>query len=477
MCFAIFQTWLPFATYLFLLLAPVLAFATCCWRAATEDRSSRSPWILLSIGMFLWSTGIFLSSWEEILQHLPTSIAWFSDFCFFLYGVPVLFAISSVAAEQRIAFFVWLDGVQAVLTGYLTYVAIFSVTPFADVSPQPVSATVLLLTYNVENLLLAGAATLRLLGQPRGKDRGFYLRLCIFLWVYCVMAWIYNAWAATSDTHEVFDVMVDLPFLLLAILCLTPASSEPRVESSARKHPLAQFIEVGSPIFYTVALVSLGISLVPQHFYVGASGIAVAIVVYATRSTALQGRYFRTQQALHEARDRLEKMTLTDALTGVANRRCFDQSLVLEWNRAIRHRHSLALLLIDIDHFKRLNDRYGHLVGDKCLAEIASALQDSLPRSGDLLARYGGEEFGAILPATDENGARSVAVKMQAAVRTLNISNESPTGELVTISIGVAVFDSLQTGDPADIVKVADRALYNAKEHGRNRIESGIQPA
>ena len=230
---------------------------------------------------------------------------------------------------------------------------------------------------------------------------------------------MYNNWAATSDGHAVYDVLVDIPFLVLAVAALAPWPKRADIEAAQREQTLAMIIENVSPILYTVALLVLSISLMRQHFQVGTVGIFTALVVYATRSTILQGRYIRVQNELHEARDRLEQMALTDALTNAANRRRFDQALVFECNRAVRHQYPLALLLVDIDFFKMLNDRYGHPAGDRCLVSVALALQSALPGSGDLLARYGGEEFAAILPATDEAGARQVALTMQQAVATL----------------------------------------------------------
>jgi diguanylate cyclase (GGDEF)-like protein len=458
-------------SYPFMLLAPSLACGTCCWRAATEDRASRSAWILLSTGLLLWACGIFLSAWEDLFQHLPAGVAWFSDLSFFLYGVPVLLAISSVSAKQGIPFFVWMDAAQALITGYLAYISIFSVMPFSDTPLEPVSASTLVLVYNAENVILAVAASLRLLVQPRGKERRFYAILAGFLWVYAVAAHVYNNWAAVNDGHALYDVLVDLPFLVLAVAALAPSSPRSEADQPEPRQTLAVLVENVSPMFYTVALLALSISLMRQHFYAGTVGIFTSLVVYATRSTMLQGSYIRVQRELHEARDRLEQMALTDALTNTANRRRFDQALVLEWNRAIRHEHPLALLLIDIDYFKLLNDRYGHPAGDRCLVSVAVALQSALPRSGDLLARYGGEEFAAILPSTDEAGARLVALNMQEAVHSLMIGNETPTGSFATISIGIAVFESAEAG-VADIVEAADQALYRAKQGGRNLIES-----
>lgn len=479
-------------TYPFLLLAPGLACAGCCWRAKQEDPRSRSAWILLAAGIFLWASGMVLSAWEDIFQHLPQTIAWFSDFSFFLYGVPILLASSSVSAKQRMPFFVWMDTAQALMTGYLAYVSIFSVVPFSAEPIEPVPVSVLLLTYNAENVILAVAATLRLLAQPRDRERRFYAILVCFLWVYATIVYFYNNYAATSDGHDLVDTLATLPFLLLTVMVMAPRSkrdgesvattatvdaiNKAAAESGHAEHKqtLALIIENVSPIFYTVALLLLSISLMRQHFYVGTVGIFTALVVYAIRSTTLQGRYIRVQRELHEARDRLEKMALTDALTNTANRRRFDADLLVEWNRALRNRHSLALLLVDLDYFKLLNDRYGHPAGDRCLVSVALALQSALPRSGDLLARYGGEEFAAILPATDEAGARTVALKMQEAVRALKIRNETSTGMFATISIGIAVFESAEAVT-ADIVEAADQALYRAKANGRNRIESIAQ--
>jgi diguanylate cyclase (GGDEF)-like protein len=474
LCVLVFRAQATVVTYPFLVLAPLLACVSCYWRAATEAPASRSPWVLLSAGTFLWMCGISLSAWEDIFQHSPQTAAWFSDFSFFLYGVPVLLAISSASAIQRIPFFIWMDAAQALLTGFLAYVSIFSVLPFSDSPLAPVSASTLVLTYNAENFILAVAATLRLFAQPRGKERRFYVILFWFLWIYAVTAYVYNNWAAVMDWHSAMDVLVDLPFLFLAMATMAPRTSRVEIGQASHKQTLAIFVENVSPIFYTVALLALSISLMRQHFYAGTTGIVTAIVVYATRSTLLQGRYIRIQRELHEARDRLEQMALTDAMTNTANRRRFDEALVLEWSRAVSIRQPLALLLVDIDYFKMLNDRYGHPAGDRCLVSVARALQSALPRSGDLLARYGGEEFAAILPSTDEAGARVVALNMQEAVRMLKIRNETSTGPFITVSVGITVFESPQ-GAPADIIEAADQALYRAKEGGRNRVEATEQ--
>ena len=462
-------------SYGFLVLSPVLASLACALRARDEAPGARAPWYLLAMGTLLWASGMTLSAWEEMYQQLPSTVAWFSDFLYFLYGIPVLLSISSVAAEHRTPMFVWLDGLQAVMTGYLTYIAIFSVAPFSDTAVAPTSETTLVLTYNIENLALAIVATLRLIAQPRGKDRRFYEVLCGFLWFYAVCAFFYNRWAVANDGHGLMDLVVNVPFALLAAATSAWPSREDSADTTPAREQIARVAENGSPVLYTVALLVLSVSLMREHYTAGIVGVFTALVVYAMRTTILQGRLVRTQRELREARDRLETMALTDGLTGAANRRCFDQTLIVEWNRAIRHREPLSLLLADIDFFKQLNDRYGHPAGDRCLVALASALQSAMPEGRALLARYGGEEFAAILPAAGTEAAFHVARAMQAAVRALGIENETATGRHVTISIGVAIFDAPETRAPHEIVDAADAALYRAKYDGRDRIETLAQ--
>jgi diguanylate cyclase (GGDEF)-like protein len=130
--------------------------------------------------------------------------------------------------------------------------------------------------------------------------------------------------------------------------------------------------------------------------------------------------------------------------------------------------------MVDIDHFKALNDQYGHPYGDQCLTEVAGALRTALTRRSDLLARYGGEEFVAVLVDTDRHSAELVAQRMQAAIRALSIRNETPRGEIVTISIGVATCIASAERTTAALIEASDRALYQAKQNGRNRTEFGF---
>ena len=163
-------------------------------------------------------------------------------------------------------------------------------------------------------------------------------------------------------------------------------------------------------------------------------------------------------------------LALTDGLTGLANRRAFDETLAKEWRRAARSRDSLGLLLLDIDYFKRFNDAYGHVAGDECLRAVAGAIGACVKRPGDLAARYGGEEFAAILYGTSADGAARLAQSICDAVHALAIPHRASSLGYVTVTIGVASFVPEAQDDPRTLVVSADEYLYAAKNAGRNRI-------
>jgi diguanylate cyclase (GGDEF)-like protein len=173
---------------------------------------------------------------------------------------------------------------------------------------------------------------------------------------------------------------------------------------------------------------------------------------------------------LEDAIETLRKVSILDSLTGISNRRHFDDILDKEWRRALRSNLPLFLYMIDLDHFKPYNDHYGHVRGDEALARVAGAIKGCLKRPGDLAARYGGEEFAVLLPATEELGALRVAEIMRQKVEDLGIEHcQTPAGK-VTISLGVAEAILDRKLSPVDMVNHADKALYQAKEQGRNRV-------
>jgi diguanylate cyclase (GGDEF)-like protein len=176
---------------------------------------------------------------------------------------------------------------------------------------------------------------------------------------------------------------------------------------------------------------------------------------------------------LDDANRELTRLSSVDGLTGVANRRAFDATLLREWRRAARARSPISLLVIDVDCFKQFNDAYGHQVGDECLKAVARAMEGATRRPADFVARYGGEEFVVVLPDTAEDGARIVAESMREAVESLAITHRfSSAARVVTVSVGAATVqaDRGDEGGFGRLLKSADESLYEAKRTGRNRV-------
>jgi diguanylate cyclase (GGDEF)-like protein len=180
-----------------------------------------------------------------------------------------------------------------------------------------------------------------------------------------------------------------------------------------------------------------------------------------------------TKAALETSNASLAALAYVDGLTGMFNRRYYEQALERELPRARRLGEPLALLMLDVDHFKKYNDHYGHPAGDTCLVQVGQAIQRGLRRPGDVAARYGGEEFVVLLPSTDCEGAAAVAETIRAGVEELALEHVQAPRCIVTISVGVCVLLVAESDTAADLVNRADAALYRAKQEGRNRVVYG----
>jgi diguanylate cyclase (GGDEF)-like protein len=179
----------------------------------------------------------------------------------------------------------------------------------------------------------------------------------------------------------------------------------------------------------------------------------------------------RMMLELKRSRDILERSARIDGLTGVNNRREFEKILEMEWRRSSRTRQPLSLIMVDVDHFKAFNDRYGHLAGDSCLRRLATTMASVVNRSHDAVCRYGGEEFVVLLPDTDKAGAKKVANAIRDQVMALGIAHDrSSTGLVVTVSQGAATMVPSSANSPHELVELADKALYKGKKSTRNCV-------
>jgi diguanylate cyclase (GGDEF)-like protein len=208
----------------------------------------------------------------------------------------------------------------------------------------------------------------------------------------------------------------------------------------------------------------------------------VAVIRFRTRTLRRQAERLRakvaektaelqqTVELLESANTQLEALSLEDDLTGIANRRSFERALTDEWNRARRGEQPLALILLDLDHFKELNDKRGHPAGDDCLRRVGKFLSETIRRSGEMVARYGGEEFAILLPGVDADVAIRVAETLRDGIERLSVPYGNGTGRRMTASCGVAAMVPAANLTPEGLVANADRALYAAKHSGRNCV-------
>ncbi|RJO74042.1 MAG: diguanylate cyclase [Myxococcales bacterium] len=222
--------------------------------------------------------------------------------------------------------------------------------------------------------------------------------------------------------------------------------------------------------------------MVNNNFFLTFFCISIMFVSYQLDRS--NRRAFYIEDDLRQARDRAENLanemkllSARDGLTGVANRRMFDEFLEKEWRRNMRTQTPLSLIMFDIDFFKRYNDGYGHQAGDECLKAVAGVIKNLPRRPGDLSARYGGEEFAIILSGTDHNNSMKIAENVRHGVEGLNLLHEySQAAHCVTISIGVAAMIPTRRDNVGHLIERADEALYEAKRKGRNRVEPYRSP-
>jgi diguanylate cyclase (GGDEF)-like protein len=212
------------------------------------------------------------------------------------------------------------------------------------------------------------------------------------------------------------------------------------------------------------------------HLIMGLMMIIFGLAMLATSSQ--MHRLFRDSEKLRrelfssiEVERALEYLVRLDSLTGIPNRRLFEEELAKEWARAKRDHAPLSLIMVDIDHFKEYNDHYGHPAGDLCLVDVAQAMHHALSRPGDVVARIGGEEFAFLLPQTDLSGAIAVAEQIRERILALNLPHAaSAVASQVTLSFGVSSSELASVSSPAELIRASDIALYEAKRCGRNQI-------
>ncbi|MEW5836395.1 MAG: diguanylate cyclase [Pseudomonadota bacterium] len=454
-------------SYVFLLCAPLVAAAAAVRRGMHEGWRASRGWLLMALGMVSWALGMLASLRQDLFLDNANAAPGDSTLLFVLYGVPILLAISASYVEGESLLVRAIDTLLALALSYLFYVHVFSVVTLQGASSR-VQAEYMATMLDAENLFVLLASAIRFSASDRRHEFQFYRAVITFVGIYTAVTAYYNHFIALGD-HPGFgslrDPLLDVPFLAFALAAWREGDHAPRRPSPT----LVRMVRSGSPLLMALALLVLSIVVLQERFYVGVTGIVVAVLGYGARSTLTQAQHIKNEEGLRRRSDELATMAHTDSLTGLPNRRALDEALERAWYRPGVIRDRITLLMIDIDYFKQLNDTYGHQAGDACLKRIAEALKNVLGRQGDLLGRYGGEEFALVMRGAPLQAGLVVAERLRQTVEALAIEHSRSPHGVVTISVGVS---SAMAGlRPLDLlIAQADSALYQSKRNGRNRI-------
>ena len=435
-------------SFAFLTAAPLLAAAACLWRAQ-RDRAALG-WRATALALLLWAGGMGFNMVDALSAGRSNITPSASLLLYVLYGVPLVFILARARRERWTISLI--DGLMAALLGVLFFVHTQSFADRIDIDSGALANMQHM--FDIQNLCIAAFAVVRWLAGDAPERRVFFRALALYALGYLVVAYYINHYTAEQSFGAYNDLLIDVPFLLLAGLALRQSPVPGRV-----LHPrLSRLVQAGGPMILPLLLLVVGTLVVDHARPLAVAGFVVATLGFGLRSMLLQIDLLERQAGL-------DQLARQDGLTGVANRRQFDTVLQAEWNRARRSGTELALLLVDIDHFKAFNDQHGHPAGDRCLRAVAAVLQAPAGRAADSVARYGGEEFAVIVPGSPLSGVLALAERLRMAVEALSL----PEGP-VSISIGVAYLHPPATASADQLLADADAGLYAAKRAGRNQV-------
>jgi diguanylate cyclase (GGDEF)-like protein len=456
---------------------PLLAGVAFLWRAGKLPAREQVSWRWLSLTLLLWSAGQIVETLIGSSAAASNLSVDGSDFLYITASFPLLLAISSTRETESIRAVFYLDSAQILLASLLAYVLLFGMHTAADQAASTMGRI-----YAAECSLLAVGTCVRLVSWSTLEERRRIRGLCAVVWIYLPielgMDYASRRWNLHAGT--LLDLLWSVPFVFAAWKALHMPIDQGAAARLNRPGRARMLVESLCPMLVTFGIFALAASIVGQHRLLALAAIFALLVVQSLHAGAVQLNYLTGQrqllereEALKDANSTLEQLSMLDPLTGVHNRRRFTAALEEAWRRALLAQSPVAVLMIDIDFFKGINDQHGHAYGDQCLTAVARALGQQTKRSNDLLARYGGEEFVLLLPGADTAGAMVVADRMHAEVSRLGVVNNiSPFDQRMTISIGVGTGVPRPGVNPSVLVETADQALYQAKRLGRNRIGS-----
>lgn len=460
--------------YGMVLATALLALGITLWRAQAESVPAvRWGWRCVAASLLLWCGGQAGNLWWEwgLGQHAVLNRAIL--LVFHLTAVPLLFLLARPGLEREPRQALVLDGAQALLLALSYYWWTLGTLDPANAHDAPAVTTQLWLM-DAQNLYLLLGFLARWQAAGPSAERTLYRVLSLHLAAYALAVSLNNhltSWQPDWVTPG-WSSLITLPFLLLARLAWPGGDSSADAQAPKPSRRRAHLVRSISPLMLSVTLMLLALLLIRVDYAWGVAGVLLAALSSAARGTLTQLQQRLASDSLKRQRRQLARIAWTDALTGIPNRHHL-RHVLERLERPDRRRpqpHHWTALMIDIDHFKQLNDQQGHRQGDACLRQVARALHDSLARPGDLLVRYGGEEFLALLPNTAPPGAPRMAERLRAAVEALALTHPAAPRGRVTVSVGWASHTADAPVDFDALITQADQALYQAKRDGRNRV-------
>ena len=438
----------PVGSYLLLIAAPLLA-ALACLRRARESQAA-CKWRMLGAAVALFSLALLALLYRNVAGLDPAQMTASSLILYVFYRIPLTYVAASPGGGNRY--------IRAVDLGIIALLWLLYYGHTRAMAPLNTALWTQCLNTmsSVQNSLVFCFALIRFLAEDNPDRRDFFRTLTIYALGYFLLAFYINTYQPQVPDGNWGDLMISGLFVLLAVMAGNNRRPAVPVSRSLRR-----IVDAGVPLMLPLLLMMVALLVARLQPTLATVGFIGALLGYALRSVL-------SQIEIQRQRDELETLARRDPLTGLGNRRSFDESLGAAHRRARRHGLGLAVLMIDIDHFKRLNDTYGHPEGDRRLRAVAAILDGCLQRGDDLLARYGGEEFIAALPSSDTSHALDLGERLRAAVE--HAALPAPHGH-VTISVGVAWQAAGGEREPDDLVDRADQALYRAKHAGRNCVQ------
>ncbi|MBF7729782.1 sensor domain-containing diguanylate cyclase [Pseudomonas sp. N040] len=391
-----------------------------------------------------------------------------------IYLLYVIFVATTVAAFASFfglaPEFLWpAAGIWAEKAMSIT--AVFQATIFALFTRHMLNTPAIVPTLDRVLLLVVGTMLLLLLGDLASIPGAFILGQLFVLAVY-VYIFAVAFHCVLHHERRAYFFVIAFTFYLLGVITYTLTSMGvlPHTQLTANAGQIGSGLEM---LLLAFALADRFNMIRREKYQAQEEALQTKqTLLDSVRASErqLEARVAQRTEELNEAMRKLQDLSLTDGLTGIANRRQFDSVLSAEWKRAERAGAPLALAMLDVDHFKKFNDLYGHPQGDECLKQVARLLANNVSRPAELIARYGGEEFAVIVPGANNHEALQLALKICAALRACRIPHAGSEVGYITASIGVAVSTPQPGESPDTLIQAADTALYGAKAGGRNRV-------